>query len=685
MLAFAAVLAFLFLRSMDENWALGHTAVVWVTGTDNTTSGAEVTEEIQEFARQHHASVAREVPDLHEPYSVRHLYLTDAGPRAGWLRSGYPAFGTGLRTDVHPASELGRRDPRGFYYVFGTEQDAVDLAQDFNSSGLEATVNHPFSLAQLNYKYGGSAMFWSLIVVGLAAVALTGAGVLLNAKAYGVLRLQGLSYAQMLRRDLGQLVRPWALTFAVVTATATGLLAVTNSLAWYSWYATVAALVAVLLTGIALLTHTAVLRLTFRTGVLGALKGELPSRPAMLITYAVRIPALLLTLSITVTVILAGQHVAEREHSSAVYADLGDTASIAFSGGVGGSAQGLQDLDEKAGTWLQQADRDGQIVVAGYIPSQPAMTATGFGPGGVLVVNDEFLSHQAVSDLQGHRVPARAAQRNKIRVLLPASLAAHRDRLLTDVPGLLSPTHPEAVDVADVTVLITADRQAVFTYNPRGRSHLDSDPGADSSFVTDPVIIAYPDGSGALSPGEYTSFASQSSIVFPDPDDITDGIARHHLQDYVAAVRPVGQNAAEELRSLAGDFRLHLFNLAVALVVLLITGVGVCIVHARKNAQAIFAPHISGWRFTTIHRSLLAVESALAVLLVAWAPWKIWRQNQDLAQYAARGIPAPRAPVTLSITDVLATGSLAVAEAAAVLLVLVLFHRRIVKEGATQS
>ncbi|MFF8904643.1 hypothetical protein [Streptomyces olivaceoviridis] len=212
-----------------------------------------------------------------------------------------------------------------------------------------------------------------------------------------------------------------------------------------------------------------------------------------------------------------------------------------------------------------------------------------------------------------------------------------------------------------------------------------TNPDADESFVTDPVVLVYPDGSPSLSNRGYVAYASQQSLVFKDPDDVTDGIARHHLETYVTGMSPVGQNAALKLRDLVADFRLQLFNLAVAVVVLLITGVGVCIVHSRKNAQSIFARYISGWRFTATHRALLGVEGLLAVLLAVWVPFQVWWRNQELEEYRRTGLKPPAEPVHITGLDLGANAVLVAVEIAAVLAALAFFHRRIVKEGAAES
>ncbi|POX63320.1 hypothetical protein C3492_11700 [Streptomyces sp. Ru62] len=683
-LAFSAVLSFLFLRDLDGRWVMGHTAVVWVTDTKGETTGAHVTRVMAEFARSHGATVARETPDLKEPYSRRHLYLAPGGPHSDWLRDGYPAFDRDYRTDVHPVAELGNRDPRGYYYVFGSDRDVAELVRTFTGLGFEAAPYRPYSLGQLTPAYSDSALLRSFFVVTLAVVTMTGAGVMLSAKGYGVQRLQGRSFGQILLRDLRQLATFWAAAFGGVTALALLLLGLYNGLAWIGLFALIALGVAAVLGLVSLAVHAITLQLTSQTALLRALKGELPARTAAMSTYLVRIPALLLAVSIAGDVVMAGQNIASREASIETYRKIGDTTAIALNGSTA-SEGAFEVLDEKVGGWLRKADGDGQVIIAGHRRLRHLGDLAGLPDRDLLIVNESYLAAQPVLDAAGRRVPATTADGTRVRLLVPADLDRYTGRLAASVPELLNPSRPEAVPAERVTALRARDGQRLFTYNPRGRLQAMTNPDADESFVTDPVVIVFPDGSPSLSNRGYVAYASQQSLVFKNPDDVTDGIAEHRLETYVTGMSPVGQNAALKLRDLVADFRLQLFNLAVAVVVLLITGVGVCIVHSRKNAQTIFARYISGWRFTATHRALLGVEGLLAVLLAVWVPFQVWWQNQELEEYRRTGLKPPAEPVHITGLDLGANAGLVAVEIAAVLAALAFFHRRIVKEGAAES
>ncbi|MFJ3970925.1 bacteriocin-associated integral membrane family protein [Streptomyces parvus] len=683
-LAYAAMVAFLFLRSLDGDWALGHTAVVWVTESGRSAAASEVYQVVDEFAQAKRVSVIREVPDLKEPYSKRHLFLSPGGEHSDWLRDGYPAFNRGYDNEVHPLHELGQRDPRGFYYVYGPNGAAASLVEELTGHGLTASVHHPLSVSELAPVYTGGALFRSLFVVALAVVTTTGAGVLLNARAYGVLRLNGLSFGRILLRDIRQLASVYLYAFPAIGCLALLALGLYNGLAWIGTFALLTAGVAAGLGLIAFAAHAAALRLIFQTDVLKSLKGELPARAATASTYAVRVPALLLALSITSAVAVTGQDVATRLANDGAYSEVGDTSRIALNGSLA-SDDALRDLDRNVGSWLRQADRNGQVVLAGHRDLQRSTPRAGLPEGELLIVNEAFLGAQDVLDTSGRPHRSSARSMDEIRLLIPQNLVRHAPRIAEFIPGLLNPSDPDSIDPQQIRTLPSANDQQIFTYNPRGQSHADATPGADQSLVRDPVIVAIPNGSPFLSNKGYTAYASQGSLVFPDPEDITTGIQQHELASYVTGMSPVNENAALKLRELTEDFRLQLFNLTIAVGVLLITGIGVCIVHCRKNSQAIFVRHISGWRFAAVHRPVLIAEGALALLLATWLPFQVWQQNQDLERYAALGVPPPRPPAEVSALDIGITSCLVCVEIIAVLIALVAFHRRIVKEGAANS
>ncbi|GAA2431944.1 hypothetical protein [Streptomyces macrosporus] len=688
-LAFAAMLAFLVVSGLDERMVLGNRAVLFVNESDGSASGEEVVRALTEFAAERGAVIGRELPDLEDSEERRHLYLAVGDPRsaaASWLEDGYPNFGRRTVTEVHPLAELGNRDPRGIYYLFGPRPADRDVVAEFASLGLKTTVGHPLSFSELRTAYADSSLLDAFLITALALVTLTGASVLLNAKAYGVLRLQGASLTEAFLRDLRQLRRFWPTAAGVLTAVVLTSLGIFNGWAHLGLYAAVAAAVAVALGLTALAAHAAVLGFTFRTALPAALKGEVPARAAVLTAYAVRIPALLLIVGLLASVVAAGQDLLERRQAWETYARVGDATGIRITGSVG--IDEIPEMERAVGRRLHQADTEGKIIVAGRLWLREL-----FGkelPGELLVVNEAFLAEQPVLDPDGQRHLPGNRQRESVgdgpaRLLVPEHLAPHLPILRQGVPGILSPGNPERITQSDIETRPMKNGQRIFAYTPGEETNRDGT-HTDRSFVRDPVLLVVPNGSDHLTDTNYYAFATRNQVIFPDPRDVHDLLRRDgRMRTYIAALLPVQQKAAAAMREAAYAFRLQLLELAAGLAVLLVTAIGVCIVHARKNAQTIFVRHLGGWSFAATHRVLLATEAAVAVLILAWLPVRTWWENRDLARYAAQGIPAPLPPAEITRLDMAAASGLAAATLGVVLLVLALFHRRIVTAGSSEA
>ncbi|MEU1015902.1 hypothetical protein [Streptomyces sp. NPDC005898] len=656
-----------------------------VADSDDSVSGVRVVQAIKAFSAEHGVGVAREVPDLKNPDAVRHLYMTPGAgdsSAATWLDEGYPEFSRNYETRVHPISEVGQQDPRGSYYVFGAAGAADDLVAMFSDLGLNASVTHPLSYTELADTYSGDPLFRALCVIALTALTMTGASVLLNAKTYGVLRMQGMSFTGILLRDLRQMAVFWpvsAVVVAVVTLVSLGLY---NEFAWFGLFASVAVGIAAFLLFVVLATHAAVLALTFKVDVLRALKGELPSRAATVSVYLVRIPALLLALSIAASVSLAARDVLTREENRDRYEAVGDAVSIRLSGAY---AMQQDQLDKRVGPWLREADKRGEVVVAGRRDLQGSAPDARLPAGEILIVNEKYLAEQPVLDAAGRRLARPAGGGKKpdsraVRVIVPAPLAAQTSVITKAAAQIIDPDLSRDIPLETLT---GKQGQYLFGYNTGSYVYnAGHSPNEDRSVVRDPVVVVVPNGSNFLTNDAYTTFATQGGIVFPNPEEALNGIKAEKLQDYVNSVSPIGQKTALDLRKAANEMSVQVFNLAVAVLVLLAAGVGVCIIYSRKNAQRIFVQSISGWRYVATHRFILAVEVAIAIIFATRVPFEVWQQNQELKDFAAAGAPAPYEPLHITTLDIGVITALVVFAFGAVLIALALFHRRIVKEGA---
>jgi hypothetical protein len=677
-LLFAALLSFLVIRAYEEMATTVPAGIVWISGNDDTADIAQIVDTVEDFTEHTGVSVGLQLPDLRDPGSIRHLYLASGEPgslAADWVEEGYPSFGHSMHTEVHPFDELDRSDPRGFYLVFGTEEDTAAFETALAGIGLHDTNSaggHVMHWTDF-FLYGGD-LSTALIIILLFGVTVSGSGVLLNAKTYGVLRLQGYSYGRILVHDLVQLFRFHLIVGGCVTAGIIAALLLYNGLAQFALFTRIAGwlLALFLLTG--LLAHALALALLHTTDIPGALKGRIPARLAGTSAYLVRTPALVLVLTVIGSVVVSAQNVRSQQESFDTFDQAGQASRIMLSGSVDFTEMD-EVMDPLIGGWLRQADTEGQIILTaqerGEVIAPQGAPRPDFD---VLVVNDTYLEHEEVLSPTGERY----GTADSVRVLLPVSLADQEEAIAQGAGRWVEfASGSESNAVIDIETLPVAEGQQIFTYGSTKPGELHSQP-----FLDDPVIIALPNGA-VLSDFNYTVYATQAAIVFPDPDVVEESIAHPPFSTYINGLQMVVTSAADHHSDLVRDLRLQTFNLAAATSVLLMTAVAVCIIHIRTQAQTIFARHISGWSFASTHRRLLIIEGLLALAFVGWIAW---RTVIRLERQADPSQPVPVSPEA-SITGLEPLLALAIASAGLLLILAALayFHRRIVREGASQA
>lgn len=674
LLLVAAFLAFVTVRTYEEMAITVPSGVVWVNSNSGDADLARIVDTVEGFAEETGVSVALHTPDLRDPGNARHLYLAagaPGAPAADWLEDGYPSFGHTMRTDVRSFADLEQPDPRGFYLVFGSEADTQRFEEELAGIGLREVSS--VGAQELNwtdlYRYGGD-LDTALVILLLFAVTVTASGVLLNARSYGVLRLQGHSYAGILGRDLAQLAR-FHLGFGL-SAVALVLLALYLHNRWsqLGLFAAISGQLLALLVGAALVAHAFALAMVHATDIQGALKGRLPARLAGAGAYLVRVPALVFVLVVIGHVVVSAQNVRAQEQSLDSYEQAGQASRVTLSGSVDLTDE-REDMEGLVAGWLRQADTEGQLVLTARERGEnlvpPGRPRPDFD---VLVVNDTYLEQQVVTAADGRRL----GREPGVRLLIPEDRAKEAGALLEGFGSWLRFVGGEPAQGFRTATIATGQR--IFTYGSdlpgdfHSRSHLE-----------DPVIVVLPDGD-VLDDHTYVSYATSGGLVFPDPGFAEASIARPPFSTYVNGLQMVVTSAADIQTQLVHDLRLQTFNLSAATVVLLMTAVSVCVIHVRARAQKIFARHLAGWGFLAIHRRLLVMEGALAALFVGWA---LWRTRAELAWHADPANPVTGEPAAALALQPFLAAAIAVSGLLLVTATLVGFHRRVVREGASQA
>lgn len=649
-LLFAALLAFLSLRALDEGVTIGASYGILVEDFGGgAASSARAIEEVESLADELDVNVAYEDRDLLQgPGSRRRLYLAIGDPddpSGSWLKRGYPEFSRSLTTEVHPMRELRGLDPRGTYLVFGPQDSARELLATFERLGYRVTLFSQPSLLDPNAYFGQKGELESLLIMIVAVVMTVGAGVVLNAKTYGVLRLQGRSFAQILGRDMVLIAAFWVRAAALVAALVAAALFVYNGLSRPAYFGLFFAVFLAALALPTLVAHALALAITYRTRITDTIKGETSGTLAMLATYSVRIVAALLTLAVAISALTSAREVVAQQASREAFAKIGD-ASVPVLTGDPADREAEKRYDRKIGAWIHDAESRGEVIIA-IRPDVESMTPPGEPTleRDILIVNDEYLAGQTVLDASGRRLAGPREAGTKAQILVPGSLPrAEKDRLASSVAGWLkseADLYGAELNDREIETLSTKPGQRIFTYG--SRLPFGANDELADAMLSDPVIVVVPKDSDILD-GGYPSYATQGGVIFKDPQYIKRAMSTG-VGEFLIGAEPVARRAATEYWTTLREFRITLFNTTAALAVLLISAASAALIYRRKNAQSLFVKYINGWPFAKAHLSLLILEATLALALIGWVlkttVSRLLTERELAAQYRAEGIPPP--------------------------------------------
>lgn len=645
------LLALTSFHAFDEFQMTDATYQVRVDESTGGGTAAEAQAVVTETARRTGADVARFVDDVRAPDSVAHLYATSGGgggPVADRLAEGYAGFSSYTDVRFHPYEEIGDLDPRGYYLVWGGRDDAEALLHGLEELGLGGVVATMPGLADLPGHTAGGPLGTAALVTLLAVVVLVGSGVVMGAPAYGVLRLQGRSYGEILVRDLREVSLVTAVVLALTAVSTVVGLGLYNGWARFGTFATVVAVTVGALLAVAVATHALAVALVSRSPILSAVKGEFPSRLATAAMYTVRVPAVVLVAVVGFGCVQAYLVVDERAAARQAWADAADTSSMLISGTA--DTPDSPELFTRIGQMARSAVADGAAVVvsdvsAGIVPGDPRgprLAPEASCP--VLAVSPSYLAEHAVRTAAGARLGASDVGDAPALMLAPGC----GEDVRTGAADLLgSWAQMAGADVPDIVETELAAGQDFFTYGDQW------DPTV-SPWAEGAALLVLPPGLAALSDSMYGELTSGGEVLFLDQDDALERAEAAGVRDEVAGVLPAGTAAAKQSRQVAVELRTSLVSFVGVLGVVVATAVGVVAIHARRRAQEIYVRHICGWPFWRAARSLLAAELGLAVLTV------VWSADRAATLTGARGTAdALRADVTAWYVGIAVVGAVA--------------------------
>ncbi len=613
---------------------------------------ARLYDDLDTWARAHHATIARVTPDMSRGRrGGRDLYLSAHDPSAPILPGSRYQFAHTLPTRIKPLSEAALLGPNGEWVLFG-HADERSLCQFFADHGARTLVTHLDPAPVLTpYSTGARAVnVTAILVVMSTAIAVT----VLNSRRQGVQRLHGWSTSSILWSQ----VRP-----AMVTWAASGVLSLSATMTWLALvhsggatrFAVQTTVFATILLTAGLATHLITLALISGTRILDVLKGRLPAGYIVTASYVMRCLAVATALALGSQVIVLSLDVQHLDESQAPLQSLGKASVITF--GNAFDQASLESALHHQDEWMKHLDQLGLLLVAHrddqqILPGHP-----------IVVVNTTYLRRYP---LPGHEVPA-----GGVIVALPAALWADRAAITSTVISGLDHLLPPSGTPRPLEV---PDGRTVFTLSPPPTT---SSSDVSSAMIRDAVVVAVPNGTL----GSYASLRRQEALV-TDPDAARRDLAtRPQVAAHVQSIVP----AAIHARELADETRAERDDIALADVVawgvVVISGIAATSTHIARHRMRTFVRTISGWPMTATHRGLLIVESVLLMVIVGWLPVVAAVKARHRAQeLEMAGLPTPTASTPLvSGLDLIPVLALVLLTTGGFALTLAIVHRSAIR------
>lgn len=601
---FAAFCAFMQLYLEDGSMA--GSVRVTASASSVSTGGTGLAKLVEGAANDADAVILREVNDLHSR-ATRHLYLASGptgGAEAQWLEQGYPGFRPNTTWVMHPAAELDGVDPRGVYYVFGSAGAEDELVSTFEELGFQVEAS-PTRIAVgevvstwLVGPFSSATLVFLLLVALLIAT-----GVTSNAKAYAILRLYGATKSIAVARDARRLIS--VVVLAVVSALAISLFGLWfyNHLHQLGRFLGIAGVTFVVILAAQAVIYRAMLNLVWDTELVDGIKGRLGFRATIPIAYLIRVPGLLVSVTLLAATFAGVGAVAEATQARADLDAAGNVARPFFDGRIPREEEGR--MLEESGAWLKEEDAAGRVVLA--LPE--SFEDSPEAEPEFLIVNDTYLAHNAVLSSNGARV--RSAPQGTVLLLVPDNdreIKQQVESRLRDM-GAMAGAPTQSYEMQTIRA-----EQSHFLYEPT--------PGAGRpARLSDVPLAVVNSETDLIGAADYAAYASQGRVLVTDPEVAVAKTPPALMGAFISAYVPVAQRAADDLAERWLELQVRLGSLLVALGVLLATAVGLAQIHVRGNSQQILVRYLHGWTFTATHRWLLRTELVVAGLVLVWSVW----------------------------------------------------------------
>ncbi|HBC8575156.1 TPA: hypothetical protein KE432_000815 [Corynebacterium striatum] len=505
-------------------------------------------------------------------------------------------FQRGEKFVWYPLSEIPTKEPRQVFNIKGSENDARDL-----TTWLEERGYSVIGLQNLTWSFVMTSSLPLLVAAAfLLALVLGGGHCLVRAREIGIHRLLGLKLSQTLRLDVTRLAKQTWLPFFLAIIFIAAALYLYNDWAeatlFWAFFG-----VSVLLQWVGLALGYVLGQLLVRNiSIPQAIKGKVRARPITYALYAVRLLALLTSLTALSQMVDTSAEVSAREELQPYWIGHANEQEFAL------SSNSTPDEKEQAAAAapLRQADREGKLLLADpfWLTWPTQLEAP------VILSNHRFAVQAGV-----------APSEEDVTVCAPVALSEESKQTIIDSVAFEAELAKKKVP--DFNWKEDCSLGQVFSYDVELRP-----------VINDPIVVSLPVGLEAIGDRNLLAKASQKVLLAIEPTvvgELKDGTVGKVL----ATAQPHADSWRSSLEEAKDQFSLWSLNTVVAILLvslLIVAGLFSFQVAFRRELYVSFICGRSPWKMC---RKILLAELFFFVTTIGWVLYRLREHKEQLESH----------------------------------------------------
>ncbi|SEW03326.1 hypothetical protein SAMN05421595_0941 [Austwickia chelonae] len=598
---FGFLFSFLCFKLLSEQSEMGSFGRINPYGSEKKIDSKEYFRDLQKMAVSEHIDVAVVMSDPSggEDGEILHV-IPGAGPLGlgqEWI-NGRTEFSPEAHLTIRPFSPDVRLSPTSPLVIF--EPHAKGPVEGFVTSwGFTYHYQDAFSFKHALEFFLAGAKLYAFAMTTLLVAALVTAGVVYQAKRSAIEQLHGFGYLQQAMMLTLALARGALIMSLLAVIIAAGLLLPYNRLAFFGQFMVSSLLISAVPMVVGLLVGLLALRIITFMSVIASIKGRLPFRTGHLPVYLVRIPTLVLMLSV-IHGLSAGSVALESLASErAESLKYGVTYTVTM------TDVPHDDRAVELQRYLIGGTRSGEVRISTMID----LLADGTQPR-ALLVDDGMYRHLGQEGIPGEK---------ELLIVTPPGTSISDSELHERARSVLRPSlegwklrresSPSAIPFSPITTMSGI---------PRGNRENQA-----IMVARQPLALMSPyNVASALSRGEvqFTTLEAAQKIV--------DG----RFGSLFSSIISTADRADQDIASVRSEYHLQWVNAAIAGLALVSSSLTVSVIYMARRGQRDFIRRLHGWSFMQSNLVVLSLEAFLSITVVVLLLHRVSAQDEFFTQ-----------------------------------------------------